>query len=67
MANLTPSSVLDGAGSSENSNQPVVISYDSSSSSNNQASTIINETVYVSASGPHQGHDFYGTSGGGGW
>ena len=64
---LTPSSVLDGAGSSENSNQTVVISYDSSSSSNNQASTIINETVYVSASGPHRGHDFYGTSGGGGW
>jgi len=67
IANLTPSSVLDGAGSSENSNQTVVISYDSSSSSNNQASTIINETVYVSASGPHRGHDFYGTSGGGGW
>jgi hypothetical protein len=59
--------ISTGAGSSENSNQTVVISYDSSSSSNNQASTIINETVYVSASGPHRGHDFYGTSGGGGW
>jgi hypothetical protein len=67
MANITPSIVLDGAGSSENSNQTLVISYDSSSSSHNRASTTINEKVYVSASGPHRGHDFYGTSGGGGW